>query len=225
MLNSTICNSNNADVMLTLETCKINNADAMLTFKICKINNTDVMLTSKTLNFNIAYLMLKMCGKYCTRLIQINKFRSLYLNTKINMKLKVLFTILIALFSIHFSIAQTQTSITDFDIVSLVTKANVKLNDIYKLRVSGQEKDQKNLQNAIYSANTELRSVRSFFADGNYNRYGGDIDKLQKYETELLSALEDIDETLSDNDLIKSITAVVTKAQSLNKVTKKLKKK
>ena len=81
------------------------------------------------------------------------------------MKLKVLFTILIALISIHTASAQTQTGITDFDIVTLVTKANVKLNDIYKLRVSGHEKDQKNLQNAIYSANTELRSVRSFFAE------------------------------------------------------------
>ena len=64
-----------------------------------------------------------------------------------------------------------------------------------------------------------------FFADGNYNRYGGDIDKFQKYETDLQSAIEGIDEPLSDNDLIKNITAVVSKAQSLNKATKKLKKK
>ena len=80
------------------------------------------------------------------------------------MRNKVIFTLLLMLFSFQLANAQQSDSYTTLDVVHLVTDANSKLNGIYRDRVQGHEDEQAALRKAIYAANNELMSIRSMLS-------------------------------------------------------------
>lgn len=109
------------------------------------------------------------------------------------------------------------------DIAQMVTDTNLKLNTFYSQRVSGQEKEQAPLQKAIYAANKELLAIRELLTVGNQVNIGK-LNTLQEQITLLQSAIEEINDSLSNAELSKIVTNVQSKAANLRKAIKKIKK-
>lgn len=140
------------------------------------------------------------------------------------MKILSILTTLIALIAFQGANAQSSETLTDFNIVRLVTDANFNLNAIYRQRVFGYETEQASLRKAIYAANTELMAIREQFTGGSQVK-GDKLNSLQKQVTSLQSALTIVDANMSDADLTKAISDVQSKAAKLKKAVKKIKKK
>lgn len=139
------------------------------------------------------------------------------------MKIKLILTIIITLFSIQLIRAQQPELSTSHDVIRLVSDANNKLNTIYHQRVLGKEKEQAKLQTAIYAANKELLSVRKLLTGSNPVR-SDKLNNLQKQISSLQTALNSIDNDMSNSDLAKAVDDVKSKAEMLNRSIKNIKR-
>lgn len=140
------------------------------------------------------------------------------------MKIKTIIILLVALLGIQMAYAQQIEIKSSLDIVRLVTDANSNLNAIYGQRVSGHEQEQAALQKAIYAANTELLAIREQFTGGSLIK-SDKLKSLQKQVESLQLALSAIDGDMSDADLTKAVADVRSKAETLKKAVRKIKKK
>lgn len=139
------------------------------------------------------------------------------------MKIRLILSLLITMFCFQLVNAQQAEVKTSLDIVRLVTDTNFKLNTFYKQRVSGHEQEQASLQKAIYAANKELLEIRQLLTGG--NQVNSDkIASLQKQVTSLQSAIDELDDSLSNAELTKYVTNIQSKAATLKKTVKKIKK-
>lgn len=140
------------------------------------------------------------------------------------MRIRILLSTLIALISFQVTIAQNSEPRAEINVVRLVTDANSHLNKIYNQRVSGHEKEQTQLQKAIYAANNELFAIREQLTGSNLVK-ADKLNSLQQQVTSLQNALTAVGEAQTEGDILKAITDVKTKAASLKKAVKKIKKK
>lgn len=140
------------------------------------------------------------------------------------MKIRILLATLIALMAIQVANAQNIEPRAEINVVRLVTDANSQLNKIYRQRVSGHEKEQAQLQKAIYAANEELFAIREQLTGGNHVK-ADKQNSLQQQITSLQNALTAVNDAQTEDDILKTITDVKAKAASLNKAVKKIKKK
>lgn len=140
------------------------------------------------------------------------------------MKIRILLATLIALLSLQVASAQNSEPRAEINVVRLVTDANSQLNKIYSQRVSGHEKEQAQLQKAIYAANKELFAIREQFTGSNLVK-ADKLNSLQQQVIYLQNALTAVNKAQTEGDILKAITDVKTKAVSLKKAVKKIKKK
>lgn len=138
------------------------------------------------------------------------------------MRIKLILTLLITLFTFQFANAQQTESYTTLDVVRLVTDANFKLNTIYRNRVSGHEQEQATLRKAIYAANTELLETRGMLTGGN-SISNEKMNYIQKQIASLQESMTAVDDSLTDAGLQKTINEVKSNATSLKKCIKKMK--
>lgn len=132
------------------------------------------------------------------------------------MKIRILFATLIVLMSLQVAIAQNTEPRTELNVVRLVTDANSQLNKIYNQRVSGNEKEQAELQKAIYAANEEHFAIREQLTGSNLVK-ADKLNSVQQRVTSLQKALTAVGEAQTEGDILKASTDVKTKAASLKK--------
>lgn len=138
------------------------------------------------------------------------------------MQIKIFIALLITLFTLQFTNAQTNTGrVSAFEVLHLVTDANLKLNRIYRERVQGLEEEQVPLRKAIYAANTELWSIHSMLSGSNIIKDYKQA-KIQKPIDELQAAIDAVYLSVESAELRKRISMVEIKAKVLKKMVAKI---
>lgn len=138
------------------------------------------------------------------------------------MRIKFILALLITLFTLQFTNAQTNNGrVSAFEVIHLVTDANLKLNRIYRERVQGHEEEQLSLRKAIYAANTELWSIHSMFSGSNMIKDYKHT-KIQKHMDELQAAIDAVCLSVESAELRKRICMVEIKAKVLKKMVAKI---
>lgn len=140
------------------------------------------------------------------------------------MKLKLFITLFITFCTLLCANAQTQSErVPTTEVIRLVSDAHTNNNTIYNERIKGHEDEQADLRKVIYSANTELMAIRSLLA-GNKMVKRADYVKLEQPLAELKTAIEAVRQSVSDADLQKAVSNVISKAKMVKKVIQKITK-